>query len=286
MNSNTSATRKHVLIGQLNSFVLPWYLSCLDYKICHYDRSADPARNEYNEHVVFSFWHEFIGVILPRWGMTPITVLCSQHRDGEWVNQTAKALRLNIVRGSTTRGGSSAIRQMKKYSKFSSIAVTPDGPRGPRRKMAMGAVYMASLLKMPLVPMGVGISNPHRLKTWDQFAIPKFGSKIRVIMGPKIRIPRISDRGQLEQQRLAIEQLITDLSDEAQHWADSGKKMVGETRYAHQRRTNQVYFDGSSEQKCPIPKLSVVTTSTDLANDAPKVISPARTNDSLTNRAS
>ena len=111
---------------------MPRALDLLNFRIAHYDRSVDPARPEYSEHVIFSFWHEYIVVVLPRWGHTPLTVLCSQHRDGEWVNQTALSLGLNIVRGSSTRGGSSAIRQMKKNSKFSSIAMTPDGPRGPR----------------------------------------------------------------------------------------------------------------------------------------------------------
>ena len=136
----SQATFQQKITGQLNALVLPRALDLLNFRICHYDRSVDPARPEYNEHVVFAFWHEYIIVVLPRWGHTPLTVLCSQHRDGEWVNQTALSLGLNIVRGSTSRGGSSAIRQIKKNSKFSSIAVTPDGPRGPRREMAMGPV--------------------------------------------------------------------------------------------------------------------------------------------------
>jgi len=100
------ATRQQKTLGKISSFVFPRLLDMLDFRICHYDRSVDPARPEYNEHVIFSFWHEYISVILPRWGQTPLTILCSQHRDGEWVNQTALALGLRIVRGSTSRGGS------------------------------------------------------------------------------------------------------------------------------------------------------------------------------------
>jgi lysophospholipid acyltransferase (LPLAT)-like uncharacterized protein len=223
--------------------VLPRALDLLNYRIYHCDRSVDPARPEYNEHVIYCFWHEYIVSILPRWGHTPLTVLCSQHRDGEWVNQISESLGFNIVRGSSTRGGSSAIRQMKKNSKFSSIAVTPDGPRGPRREMAMGPVYLSSLLGLPLVPLGIGMTDPYRLKTWDRFAIPRPSSRIRLIFGPKIFIPRKSGRDKLESYRSSVQNLINDLTHHAQQWADSNQKMAGEQPFVRCRRTNRLVFD-------------------------------------------
>jgi len=96
-----TATLPQKIFGRFNALVLPSALDMIDLRITHYDRSVDPARPEYNEHVVFSFWHEYISVVLPRWGHTPLTILCSKHRDGEWVNQTGLALGLRVVRGST-----------------------------------------------------------------------------------------------------------------------------------------------------------------------------------------
>lgn len=239
----SDATTKQKIIGKVNAFLLPRALDLLNYRICHYDRSVDPARPEYNEHVIFCFWHEYICSILPRWGHSPLTVLCSQHRDGEWVNQIAVSLGLNIARGSSTRGGSSAIRLMKKNSKFSSLAVTPDGPRGPRREMAMGPVYLASLLGLPLVPVGVGISNPYRLRTWDKFAIPRYNSRVRVIFGPKVFLPPKLRKERLESCRLGTEKLLNDLTVQAQIWADSNQSMAGETPFIRCRRTNRIEFD-------------------------------------------
>lgn len=239
----TEATFKQKITGRLNALLMPRALDHLNLRICHYDRSVDPARPEYNEHVILCSWHEYIVLVLPRWGHTPMTVLCSQHRDGEWVNQTAESLGLNIVRGSSSRGGSAAIRQMKKYSQFSSLAITPDGPRGPRREMALGPVYLASLLGMPLVPLGVGISNPRRLNTWDKFAIPRLTSRVRMIFGPKIYIPRKSKRDKLESCRHGFQDLLNDLTNEAQSWADSKQKMVGEQRFVRSRRTNKLVFE-------------------------------------------
>ncbi len=239
------ATRQQKLLGKVNSVVLPGLLDLLDLRICHYDRSVDPARAEYNQHVIFSFWHEYISVILPRWGYTPLTILCSQHRDGEWVNQTALALGLRIVRGSTSRGGSSAIRQLKRNSKTSSLTLTPDGPRGPRREMALGPIYLASLLGMPIVPLGISISNAYRLNTWDKFALPRPTSRIRIIFGPKIHIPRKSTRDELEAARSGVQRLMNDLCDTADAWAESGERMLGEQPFRRARRTNSILFDSA-----------------------------------------
>ena len=245
------------MMGQATALILPRAISLLDTKIVHYDRSADPARPEYNEHMVFSFWHEFIGVILPRWGHTPLSILASQHRDGEWVSQTALSLGLRIVRGSSTRGGASAIRQLKKQCQETSLAITPDGPRGPRRKMAIGPVFMASRLGMPLVPLGIGVNDSWRLKTWDSFAIPKPFSRVRIIFGPKIDVPRKAKREELESIRQSTEDLMNDLSDEAESWAYSGQKMVGEQPFVRVRR-RKVIFDSKPVREVFRPELKIV----------------------------
>lgn len=249
MSETSIATWQQKTLGKISSLVFPRMLDLLDYRICHYDRSVDPARPEYNEHVIFSFWHEYISVILPRWGHTPLTVLCSQHRDGEWVNQTALGLGMRIVRGSTTRGGSSAIRQLKRNGKTSSLTLTPDGPRGPRREMAVGPIFLASLLGMPIVPLGISISNARRLNTWDKFAIPRASSRVRIIFGPKIYIPRKSSREELEAARSGVQCLMNDLCDTADAWAESGEKMIGEQRFQRARRTNSILFDKKSSER-------------------------------------
>lgn len=149
---------------------------------------------------------------------------------------------MRIVRGSTSRGGSSAIRKLKQNCKTSSLTLTPDGPRGPRREMALGPVYLASLLGLPIVPLGVGIDNPWRLNTWDKFAIPRPMSRVRMIFGPKIFVPRKSSREDLESFRSGVQNLTNDLCDMAEDWAVSGEKMVGEQGFTRARRTNSIDF--------------------------------------------
>jgi lysophospholipid acyltransferase (LPLAT)-like uncharacterized protein len=253
----SNATWQQKLVGQVNAFVLPKALGMLNTRISYYDKTVDPCGPEYDEHVIYVFWHEHIGIVLPTWGHTAATILCSQHRDGEWVNQFAAAMGLHIVRGSSSRGGSAAIRQLKKNSKFSSIVITPDGPRGPRREMALGPIYMASLLKMPIVPLGIGISNAHRLNTWDKFAIPKPTSRVRIIAGPKIRIQPKADRHVLEASRANTQQLMNTLCDHAQDWADSGQKMLDEHLITRKRLPRKIVFP--AKPKSIKPKLALHT---------------------------
>lgn len=258
------------IFGQISAVALPNAMNTLiSYKIAHYDRSVDPVRPEYNEHCIFVFWHEYIGLILPRWGQCPLSILVSKHRDAEWVNQTALALGIHIVRGSTTRGGSSAIRQLKRQGKFSSLGFTPDGPRGPRRQMALGPVYLASVLQMPIVPVGVGCSHLWRLSTWDRFAVPKPLARARVIFGPKIYLKPKMKRDALETSRAKIQNLLTDISDHAESWAESGENMLGEQRFLRARRNNRLFFD-KKPQKPGVPPTTKATTETkSVSNELP-----------------
>lgn len=255
----TIATRQQQIAGQFNSIAMPAALNLLNFRIAHYDRGVDPARPEYNEHVIFTFWHEYISVVLPHWRRTPLTILVSQHRDGEWVNQAAENFGVNVVRGSTSRGGSAAIRQLKSNSAFSSIAIAPDGPRGPRREMAMGPIFLSSLLGMPIVPVGLAIDNCWRLNTWDKFAIPKPFSRARMIFGPKIYIPRKCSRPEMELKRQSVQKLINDLCDTCQDWAESGEKMVGEQPFVRARRCKKLYFPSRPNKKFRVVDKSGVT---------------------------
>lgn len=199
----------------------PWVKS-LDIKIAHYDLSVNPARTEFREPCIFVFWHEYIVLPTMVWGNSNVTLLVSQHRDADWLVNIGKHMGFDSIRGSTTRGGPSAIRACRDVMKTNSLAMTPDGPKGPRRQMALGAIFLASRLQCPIIPIGFGYQNPIRLKTWDHFAVPKPGSRVRALMGPKIRIQRKADRHELESYRKAITENITTLTDVCERAAASG----------------------------------------------------------------
>ncbi len=217
----SQSTKAQQLIGQVVATGLPLFASAMDYRVASYEPCCDPRHSDSrNEHVIYVFWHEFIMPLISRWGWCDLTLLVSQHRDAEWLNQVAGRMGFQMARGSSTRGGPAAIRRLTQLGNQSSLVITPDGPRGPRRQMAPGAVYLASQLEMPIIPIGVGLSRAHRLNTWDKFAIPLPTSRVRVIFGPKIYLPGTDDREQLDRYRESVLCSVNELTHTAQRWAD------------------------------------------------------------------
>lgn len=91
-----------------------------------------------------------------------LSMLLSQHRDADILLEVARHMGFEFVRGSTFGGGTSTLRELMDRSQSMNLAITPDGPRGPRRTLAQ-TIYLSSKLGMPLVAMGFGYSNPWRL---------------------------------------------------------------------------------------------------------------------------
>ena len=135
-----------------------------------------------------------------------------------------------VVRGSTFNGGSVALRQLAERAKRENLTITPDGPRGPRRRLAPGCVFLASTLGIPLVAMGLGYDRPWRVGTWDRFAIPKPWSRARAVVSRAIHVPADLDREGIEWHRAGMEKLLVDLSDDAERWACAGDHRDGEIR--------------------------------------------------------
>jgi hypothetical protein len=113
--------------------------------------------------------------------------------------------------------------------------MTPDGPRGPRRQLAQGPVYLASRLQLPLVVMGFGYDRPWRTKSWDRFAVPRPFSRARAVIGPPLMLPAELTRAGLEQTRCRVERLLNGLTYEAEAWAAAGTRKAGEVAIAPQR---------------------------------------------------
>ena len=155
-------------------------------------------------------------------------MLLSQHRDADLLSDVATRMGFEFVRGSTQRGGDRAIRALFAAGQSRHLAITPDGPRGPRRHMAPGAVYLASRLGMPIVAIGFGYDRPWRLKSWDRFAIPRPFSRARAVVSEPILVPPDLSRDGIEEYRVKIQDLLNELTGEAEEWAASGRSRSGE----------------------------------------------------------
>jgi hypothetical protein len=110
----------------------------------------------------------------------------------------------------------------------SSLILTPDGPRGPRRHLAEGATFLASRLQMPIVCMGFGFDRPWRQNSWDRFAIPRPFSRARAVISRYVEIPPDLDRQGIESYRLQVEEVLNRMTQEAEAWAESGRRKAGE----------------------------------------------------------
>lgn len=185
--------------------------------------NVDPRRPNAGRYL-YALWHENILLGAYCFGRPDINILISQHADGEWIAQTCRHLHFGVVRGSTTRGGVEALRQMLRLGKDGHLAITPDGPRGPRRQLQPGIVYLAARTGLPIVPTGIAYQRAWRTNSWDRFAVPKPFTLGTVVTGAPVVIPPVVDREALEAHRLQVEQALAHANDMAERWAQSGQR--------------------------------------------------------------
>lgn len=208
---------------------LAGWTETLDCKIYRYEPWLDPVSNKFPGAAIFVFWHEYMLVPCCMRRGTHLVLLASKHRDADWLISLAKAFEYDAVRGSSTKGGAQAVLKIVKQLRGKSLVITPDGPLGPRRVVSNGCIYLSSLLGIPIVPLACGYNKPWRIEgAWDKFALPRFGSRVRMIMGKSISVPKKVDKDGVEEYRARLEQELLAGTYEAEEWADSGSSRLGE----------------------------------------------------------
>ena len=137
--------------GLLGATAIRSWMSTLDYQAAYYDRTIDPVYPECRTPSIYVFWHENILFPIYLRGHNNLVMLLSQHRDADVLSRAAYHLGFEFVRGSTYRGSVTAVRELLRRSKQMHLTITPDGPRGPRRHMAQGPIYLSSKLGLPQI---------------------------------------------------------------------------------------------------------------------------------------
>ncbi|MGN6548226.1 MAG: lysophospholipid acyltransferase family protein [Aureliella sp.] len=213
------------LIGLINR-----WMATLNYRIAYYERGVDPTLIAFEGPAIYLFWHEYIPAPLHLRPHCRLAMLLSQHQDAEVLSHAAHFAGLETVRGSTHRGATTALRKLMQHGRGMNLAITPDNPRGPRRVLAPGCIYLSSRLQVPLVLLGVGYDRPWRYRrVWDHFAIPRPFSRARIISGPRIQIPPNLDRDQIEAQRQRIETSLNLLTETAERWAAGEIQLIDQS---------------------------------------------------------
>lgn len=161
---------------------------------------------------IYAFWHRDLLPIAWYMHGRPMGILVSQHFDGEWITQAAQRMGYTVFRGSSTRGGVSALGEMARALRAGlPMAFTADGPRGPRFVAKPGPVMLARLTGAPLYAVHAQLPRAWVLHSWDRFQIPHPFSRLIGRWAGPIAVPRDAERPELEQARLALEAALNGL---------------------------------------------------------------------------
>jgi len=167
--------------------------------------------------MVGCFWHNRMLLMPFIWPTgRPISMLISRHGDGLLISDIIRRLGIDTIAGSSSRGGADALRAMIATLKSGvSVAITPDGPRGPRMHAAVGAVQAARIAGAPLVPVSLATARRKALRSWDRFLLAwPFGAGV-FVWGKPIEIAPDADEAEIEVARLALESELNRVSAEA-----------------------------------------------------------------------
>lgn len=166
---------------------------------------------------ILAFWHGRLLMMPYCWRKgAPMNTLISQHRDGELLARTIRHFGLGTVRGSTTHGGSAALRTLVRALKTGAyVGITPDGPRGPRMRANLGAVQLARLAQVPIVPVAYSASRRRVLASWDRFVLAWPFSRGVFVWGDPVAVPKDADGEALEAARRELEARLNAITGEA-----------------------------------------------------------------------
>ena len=152
-------------------------------------RAVDALRHD-GHPVALLLWHGQLLPLLYVMRFQSIACLISTHRDGELIAQVARRLGCKLIRGSSSRGADRALLGLVRTLRNGfTVAVTPDGPRGPYRSFAPGALVAAHRASAPVVAFGVHASRAWVLKSWDQFMIPKPFARLTIVFDTPMLVP-------------------------------------------------------------------------------------------------
>jgi len=183
--------REHRLVLQVVPRIAVWFMIGLYrlLRVVHVNTGYPESCLARGERVICAFWHGRLLMMPFAYPGQRVVILISQHRDGEYISRIARALGFQVIRGSATRGGVRALRQIIRALKEGlNLVITPDGPRGPRAQVKSGVIELARLTGAPIVPVSFSAVRRRFLKSWDAFLLPLPFSRAVYIWGEPIYV--------------------------------------------------------------------------------------------------
>jgi lysophospholipid acyltransferase (LPLAT)-like uncharacterized protein len=145
-----------------------------------------------------------------------VRVLVSPSRDGDLAQELLLAAGFKTLRGSSSRGGAQAVREMLGHlDRGEGLVITPDGPRGPRHSTKPGLAWMARTTGFPILPLGMVADRAWHAASWDRFTVPKWGARVEARFGPSVTVPPDADEARMERITRELRERTIQLEREA-----------------------------------------------------------------------
>jgi lysophospholipid acyltransferase (LPLAT)-like uncharacterized protein len=170
---------------------------------------------------ILAFWH---GRLLIMYGVMPSSrpthMLISMHNDGQLIARVARLLGSQVIHGSSSRGGTAAMRQiLTKLKSGDYVAITPDGPRGPFQQASLGMVQAGILAQVPIIAIGYSAAKHKRFRSWDKFMLPMLCNRIVYVVSAPLYPPQQRDDAATEEFHLRTQQALIDVTNQADRLA-------------------------------------------------------------------
>lgn len=188
---------------------------------------------------LYCIWHD--SILGPIFGgrCVKMAALTSLHGDGAYVADAIECVGITPIRGSSSRGGAAAVQKMLEAARGMDISIATDGPRGPRRQVKVGIVYLASQTGRPIVPVAFSARRAWSPRgRWTDALIPKPFTKVWLLGGEPIHVPPDLSREELKMYRDLVQQAMDALSAKADEFSgySSSNFEVVPLRVADDRR--------------------------------------------------
>ncbi len=196
--------------------VLQLWVRTLRYEI---DDRAGVVGKPADQNYIGALWHNrlliFPFVLRRFFSNRHGAALISASRDGDLLADAITRFGFDVVRGSSSRLGASAILQLTDVlASHRDVVITPDGPRGPVYELGPGIIYLAQKSGAAVLPVNMEYSSCWRLKSWDRFILPRPFAKIRVIIGQPHRIRSTNTADDFEAERLRLQDAMMALVEQ------------------------------------------------------------------------
>ncbi len=205
--------------------IVPWLaarlMQCLFWllRVVHVGRAYPERCWAKGERIIVVFWHGRLLMMPFVYPGKSGALLISQHRDGEYFSRIATILGFEVIRGSATRGGMRAIKQMIRAIKGGlNLVVTPDGPKGPRAKVKSGVIEVAKLTGAPIVPVSFSAARRRFLQSWDAFLVPVPFSRAVYIWGEPMYVPPTTTKDEITKHQETLEERLDLLTMKADNY--------------------------------------------------------------------